>query len=135
MRASSFMLSTNRVFASSALRPESSSSFSRSCCCIFSRSSALIWRSFFSLSIRCCCCSTSCLRRAMSSCLWLRLISLCLSLFSLCWIFWFLDWISFSSSAFLFRNFSFTSSIFFSFKTSASFCAVSINSLYFPFIM
>ena len=65
--ASSFIDSIRRAFASSALRPDTSSSFSRSFSCIFSSSSALIVRSFFSFSIRCCWLSSSFLRRPSSS--------------------------------------------------------------------
>ena len=132
VRASSLRLSTSRLRASSALRPESSSNFSRSLVCILSSSSCLRAMSFFSFSMRCCPCSTSCLRRPISSIRWLSEISRCFSRFSFCWIFWLRCCTSFSNSAFLLRNFSFTSRSFFSFTTSASLLAASIISLYFP---
>ena len=84
VRASSLRLSTSRLRASSALRPESSSSFSRSLVCILSSSSCLRAMSFFSFSMRCCPCSTSCLRRPISSIRWLSEISRCFSRFSFC---------------------------------------------------
>ena len=52
--------------------------------------------------------------------------------FSFCWMRELRCCTSFSSSAFLLRNFSFTSKSFFSFTTSASLLAASIISLYFP---
>ena len=132
MRASSFRLSTKRLLASSALSPESSSSFTRSCCCIFSSSSCFTTSSFFSLSTRCCCWSTSCFRRPNSSWRWFKPISRCFSRFSFCWIFWLRCCTSFSSSAFLLRNFSFTSKSFSFLRSSASFSAAAIIFLYFP---
>ena len=128
----SFKLSIKRFLASSELRPESSSSFIRSCSCIFSRSCCLICSSFFSLSTRCCCWSTSCLRRLISSWRWFNATSRCFKRFSPCWIFNVRCWTSFSSSLFLLRNFSLTSRSFFSLITSAAFSALSIVSLYFP---
>ena len=118
--ASSFSDSTRRSFASSADSPEIVSSFSISCCCSLSSSS------FFLSTITSCAsrfsftASASIFLRWISSWRWLSTISRCFNLFSACWIFWLRSATSFSKSAFLFRNFSFTSSSLFFLITSAS---------------
>ena len=134
VRASSFNDSTRRDLASSALSPLSSSNLSCSCLCIRSSSisrltKAFCWLSSFSLES-----SSSFFLRLISSWRWLRPSSLCFSLFSTCWILELRCCTSFSSSDFLFKNFSLTSSSFFSLTTSASCSASSRRVLYIPFI-
>ena len=118
--ASSFKDSIIRSLASSAERPEMVSSFSISCCCSLSSSSFFLsiitsWASRFSFTA-----SASDFLRCISSWRWFSTNSRCFNLFSACWIFWLRIATSFSKSAFLFRNFSFTSSNLFFLITSAS---------------
>jgi len=109
-----------RSLASSAESPEIASSFSISWRCMCSSSSFFLstmdsWASRFSFTA-----SASIFLRWISSWRWFSTNSRCFSLFSACCIFW-LRWAtSFSKSAFLFRNFSFTSSNLFFLITSAS---------------
>ena len=118
--ASSFKDSTIRSLASSAESPEMASSFSISWRCMCSSSSFFLstmanWASRFSFTA-----SASSFLRWISSWRWFSTSSRCFNLFSACCIFWLRSDTSFSKSAFLFRNFSFTSSNLFFLITSAS---------------